>query len=482
MFGWWAKSPDSGIQLFNTAARKKEAFVPITHGAVKIYTCGPTVYDYATIGNFRSYVFADVLRRTLEYAGYRVTQVVNITDFGHLVSDADEGEDKMIKGLKREGLPLTMEGMSQLATKFGDAFKEDMASLNIETPHAMPRATEHVRGMIAYVDVLLHKGFAYKTTDGVYFDTQKFPHYGSLGGAASADHSRIGVSDEKHDPRDFAIWKFTDDPNMGWDAPWGRGFPGWHIECTAMSTQYLGKSFDIHTGGIDHIAIHHNNEIAQAEAANNKPYARYWMHNEFITIDNARIGKSQGNQILLRQLRDRNVSPLAYRYWLLTGHYRSQMNFTWDAVEASQTALHRALRTFADLRGNGSVLQSYAKRFEDALYDDLDTPKAIAILWELIKDESVKQGDKRATILDFDRVLGIGFSFTELERRALIGSVETESIPKDIQELMQKREEARKNRDFHEADTIRDELKARGYAILDGADGPTLTRISGVVR
>lgn len=480
MFGWFRRAPKSGIRLFNTKTRSKEIFEPLSSGAMKMYSCGPTVYNYIHVGNLRSFLMSDVIRRVFEYAGYSVTQVMNVTDFGHLVGDADDTEDKMLVGLKREGLEPTMENMHALASQYVEAFKEDIAAMNIKTPHAIPRASEHVKGMIAYVETLLHKGFAYTTSDGVYFDTQKFAAYGALGGVSSTDHSRIAENTEKRDPRDFALWKFN--PELGWDAPWGKGFPGWHIECTAMSTQYLGKSFDVHTGGVDHIQVHHNNEIAQAEAANNKPYARYWLHNEFITIDNTKLSKSLGNEIVLRQLKDRGISPLAYRYWLLTGHYRSQMNFTWEAVEASQTALHRALRVFADLRGNGSVLQDYAKRFENALYDDLDTPKAIAILWELIKDESVMSGDKRATILDFDRVLGIGFSFTELERRALVGSVEKETVSKEIQELMQKREEARKNRDFREADAIRDELKAKGYAILDGADGPTLTRASGVVR
>jgi cysteinyl-tRNA synthetase len=266
---------------------------------------------------------------------------------------------------------------------------------------------------------------------------------------------------------------------MGWDAPWGKGFPGWHIECTAMSTQYLGKSFDVHTGGIDHIAIHHNNEIAQAEAANGKPYARYWLHNEFITIDSTKLSKSLGNEIVLRQLGDRGVSPLAYRYWLLTGHYRQSMNFTWEAVEAAQTALYRAHRIFADLRGSGSVLPDSVAKFNAAIYDDFDTPKAIAVMWELLKDDTVSAGDKRKTLLEFDRVLGVGFSLTDNERGSLQGSAEIsfESLPPDIQQLITDRATARASKDFAASDHIRDTLKQRGYLVEDTAKGPVITRV-----
>ena len=283
---FFKKKPEATITLFNTKGREKQVFEPLTAGRVKMYSCGPTVYDYVHIGNLRAFLLSDIIRRTFEYAGYQVTQVMNITDFGHLVGDGDEGEDKMSLALKREGKPITMENMLALASMYAAAFKEDIAAFNIRTPQYLPRASEHVRGMVAYIETLLHKGYAYQISDGIYFDTAKWPEYGALGGSASEKHSRIGVSGEKHDPRDFALWKFSRD--MGWEAPWGRGFPGWHIECTAMSTRYLGKTFDIHTGGIDHIPVHHNNEIAQAEAANAKPYARYWLHNEFITIDNAR--------------------------------------------------------------------------------------------------------------------------------------------------------------------------------------------------
>ncbi len=472
MFGWFQQKPASGIQLFNTAGRKKEVFEPLARGAMKLYTCGPTVYNFIHIGNLRAFLLSDMVRRTFEYAGYRVTQVMNITDFGHLVGDADDTEDKMSIALKRDGLEPSMDNMYLVASKYADAFKEDIEALNVKAPHAMPRASEHVKGMIAYVETLLHKNFAYKTSDGVYFDTAKFPAYGVLGGTGGGQ-ARVEANTEKRDPRDFALWKFSS--GMGWDAPWGRGFPGWHIECTAMSTQYLGKSFDIHTGGIDLGPTHHNNEIAQAEAANGRPYVKYWLHNEFIHLDGTKISKSLGNDINLRQLSDRGVSPLAYRYWLLTGHYRQSMNFTWEAVTGAQQALYRALRHFTDLRGSGSIHPEYKKKFEAAIYDDLDTPKAIALLWELIKDGSVSDGDKRATILDFDKVLGVGFSGTEEERQHLTNRGVAD-VPEEVAALLLEREEARAKRDFAAADKAREAIVALGYAIDDTPEGPVVRR------
>ncbi len=477
MFGLFGARVTGELSLYNTAGKKKEVFVPLKNGAVSMYSCGPTVYSCVHIGNLRAFLLSDILRRAFEYSGYTVTQVMNITDFGHLVSDGDDGEDKMMKGLKREGMAPTMENMFLLASRYVNAFKEDLREMNIKTPHALPRASEHVKGMIAYVDTLLKQGYAYTTSDGVYFDTKKFPAYGVLGGSASAEHSRTGVSGEKHDPRDFALWKFSD--AMGWDAPWGKGFPGWHIECTAMSTQYLGKTFDVHTGGIDHIAIHHNNEIAQAEAANGKPYAHFWLHNEFITIDNTRLAKSLGNELVLRQIRDRGILPLGYRYWLLTGHYRQSMNFTWEAVEGAQQALLRAWKAFADLPvSTAKADTSYISRFTNLIHDDLDTPRAIALMWELIKDSSIKPDVKRATLLDFDRVLGIGFTLKQedrgagVERKTLVAT----DIPPAIRTLMLERDAARAKKDFATSDKIRAEIESQGYTLLDTPEGTRVTK------
>lgn len=473
---FFKKRPSAGITLFNSATKQKELFVPLRVGKVRMYTCGPTVYDYVHIGNLRSFVFSDIVRRVFEYAGYDVRQVINITDFGHLVDDADDAEDKMTQALKREGKELTMENMFDVANIYIQAFKDDLREMNIQFPNVMPRASEHVQGMIAYVQALLDKGFAYTTSDGVYFETKHFPGYGVLGGLASSDHSRIAENKEKKDPKDFALWKFND--HLGWDAPWGKGFPGWHIECTAMSTRYLGKTFDIHTGGIDLKTTHHNNELAQAKGANNRPLTRYWLHHEFIDLENVKISKSLGNTVTLKQLVDEGISPLAYRYWLLTGHYRQKMNFTWDAVRASQTALHRAWRTCIELKGRGSVVAVYREEFEKALYDDFNTAEAVAVLWKLLKDDSISSGDKKTTILHMDTVLGIGFgtAVSRIEKLKL-SVVEEKEIPNVIQELLNERERARTERNFAKADEIRREIDTHGYKVEDSPAGPVVKRI-----
>ncbi|MEK7613976.1 MAG: cysteine--tRNA ligase [Patescibacteria group bacterium] len=473
---FFKKKLKSTIQVFNTASKQKEPFMALKEGQVKMYTCGPTVYDYVHLGNLRSYVFSDIVRRTFEYAGYTVRQIINITDFGHLVGDADDTEDKMTLALKREGKELTMENMARLADTYIASFKTDLSEMNIKPPLAMPRASEHVGGMRAYVEMLLHKGFAYKTSDGVYFDTSRFPQYGGLGGSSSVDHSRTGVSVEKKNPRDFALWKFN--AELGWDAPWGKGFPGWHIECTAMSTHYLGKTFDIHTGGIDHIAVHHNNELAQAEAANDKPYVKYWLHHEFVTVDALRIGKSEGNAITLTQLKDRGIHPLAYRYWLLGAHYKQKINFTWEAVQACQTALHRAWKIYADLQGRGSVDSRYRTRFEEAIYDDFNTPQAVAVLWDLLKDETIPGADKRATVLMIDSVLGIGFGSAHSRSKTTLHVVETTPVPEAVQALISEREAARKEKNFALSDKLREDIQKEGFTILDGPTGPVVKKTS----
>lgn len=480
VFGKKEEEPE--IFFYNTLSREKDKFVPIKGRYVKMYTCGPTVYDYAHIGNFRAYVFAETVRRTLEYADYEVKQVMNITDVGHLVGDGDEGDDKMTAGLKREGLEMTLDNMKALGEEYAQAFIEDLKRLNIELPFLFPRASDHVPDQIAFIHTLMDKGYAYTTTDGVYFDVGKFPAYGALGGSASAEHARIAANKEKHDQRDFALWKF--DASLGWDAPWGKGFPGWHIECAAMATKYLGKTFDIHTGGIDLAPIHHNNEIAEAEALSGKPLANYWMHGAFITIEGKRIGKSEGNAIRLYQLEERGVSAIAYRYLLLTTHYRQTMNFTWEAAEAAQTALHRAQRFFADLplqaglKGSGKIDSEYRSRFKSALYDDINTPEAIAIMWNLIKDDSVSPEDKRATLIDFDRVLGIGllpllYRSGEPERLAVLSPSD---LPAETERLVEERETARKEGDWVKADELRDTLLVQGFSVEDTKDGPLVRK------
>ncbi|MCH8325656.1 MAG: cysteine--tRNA ligase [Bacteroidetes bacterium] len=417
------------LKLYNTLTRTKEEFKPIKPKKVGLYACGPTVYDYAHIGNLRAYIFEDVLKRVLIYNGYKVEHIENITDVGHLVSDADEGEDKMMKALAREGLEPNKKSLLKLADKYADCFKDDIAKLNISEPNKWVKATDHVKDMVKLIEEIAKNDLTYETVDGLYFDTSKFKDYGKLANldiAGLKAGARVAMGNKKN-PTDFALWikAVGDNANqvMVWESPWGTGFPGWHIECSAMSMKYLGKTFDIHTGGIDHIPIHHNNEIAQAESVTKKQYVKYWLHNEFITIENQKISKSLGNTVLLRQIEDRGFTALAYRYWLLTGHYRTPLNFTWEALKGAEIAFSRLLRLFVEDLGskNGTIHKEYQERFHRYINNDLDTPGALALLSELTKDESVSKGDKRITLLDFDKVLLRGIhwfasSQTQFER------------------------------------------------------------------
>ncbi len=481
------KSSAAKLPLFfyNTLTRKKEIFEPVHNDYVRMYNCGPTVYDYAHIGNLRSYVFSDIIRRVLLINGYKVMQVVNVTDVGHLTSDADEGEDKMTLALKREGKPLTLEAMKEVADTFTEAFLEDLTALNIKHPSALPRASEHVDADIALIETLMQKEYAYQTSDGVYYDTTRFDGYGKLGGIdteALKEGARVEMNAEKRHHTDFALWKRND--TIGWESPWGRGFPGWHIECSAMAMEYLGKEIDIHTGGIDHIGTHHNNEIAQSEAATGKQFARYWMHHAHIMVEGTKFSKSLQNTIKLRQLVDHGFAPLAYRYWLLAGHYRTQMNFSFHALEGAQTALRRLHRFFVEHLSQvagGTVNASYNEPFLRVMNDDLDTPKALALVWDLVKDEEVQPADKRATLLHFDRVLGIGI--IELARSGSKGiqldvdSQDITELPESIRMLVEDREAARTEKDWARADTLRNDLEKHGYAVEDTEDGPRITRI-----
>lgn len=470
------------LVLYNTLTRSKERFAPLRDDFVRMYNCGPTVYDYAHIGNLRSYVFVDILRRTLTLNGYKVMQVVNITDVGHLTSDADDGDDKMTVGLAREGLPRTLDGMKQLADKYAAAWLEDLEALNIKKPSALPRASEHIAADIALIETLVQKEVAYKTADGVYFDVSKFKEYGKLGGInleAQKEGARVAANEYKRNSADFALWKFND--TLGWESPWGRGFPGWHIECSAMAMEYLGKELDIHTGGIDHIGTHHNNEIAQSEAATGKPFARYWLHNAHIQIEGTKFSKSLRNAVTLRQVGEQGVKPLAYRYWLLGGHYRSPMNFSWPALEAAATALRRLQRAFVEeinAHKGGKVSEEYALRFLQAMNDDLDTPGTLALTWELLKDETVTPAVKRATLLHFDTVLAIGLrDLAKSGAESLsLPVVETKDLPEEVRAIVQARETARTEKDWAKADELRDVLKAKGYTLEDTPEGARVTK------
>ncbi len=392
------------IRLHNTLTGSLEDFSPIFEGKVGMYHCGPTVYDYVHIGNLRSFLLADILRRTFEVSGYEVKQVMNITDVG-IGGNNDEGEDKIIKGLKREGKEISMHSMKELGDFYTERFQEDINRLNIKAPHVVPKASEHIAEQIELIQTLESKGFTYTTSDGVYFDTSKDSNYGRLT-AAGGSESRIAENSEKKNQKDFALWKFNS--NLGFPSPWGQGFPGWHIECSAMATKYLGNTFDIHTGGIDLASIHHNNEIAQSENACGCVLSHYWLHNEFVNIADEKMAKSEGNQIILKNIEERGFSPLAYRYFLMLAHYRSKVIFSWEALEAANNAFEKLKRFVGPIPAPGNVDLAYKAKFMEKMENDLNTPQAIAILWTLVKDKEVTPEDKLATILEFDKVLGLG--------------------------------------------------------------------------
>lgn len=480
------------IFLQNTLSNKKEEFVSRKENIVTMYNCGPTVYDYAHIGNLRAYVFADILKRMFLYHKYEVKQVINITDVGHLTSDADEGEDKIEDAVKREGLKV-----NKIIKLYTDAFLNDLQKLNIDTNKILfPKATEHIQEQIVFIQTLEEKGYTYKISDGIYFDTALLPDYGKLGNI-NIEGQKVGVrikeNKEKKNPTDFALWKFSQSDNTNdkiekkreqeWDSPWGVGFPGWHIECSAMSMKHLGRQIDVHTGGIDHIPVHHNNEIAQTESITGKQFVNYWIHNEHITIDGQKISKSIGNTIYLRNIIDRGLSPLSLRYWFLTSHYRTRSNFTWEALESSQTALFKLHKHFVEDCGakDGIVNTIYENKFHTYINDDLNTPKAIALMWDLIKDENVSKKDKRSTLLVFDKVFGLELDKSNKKLVSLLSGkgekLEIGSLPKNIKEIVEEREKARKEKDFKKADKLREELKEKGYELNDKETGTELRKI-----
>ncbi|KKS04184.1 MAG: Cysteine-tRNA ligase [Candidatus Nomurabacteria bacterium GW2011_GWC2_41_8] len=466
----------SKIQFYNTLSRKKEIFAPINPPDVSFYSCGPTVYDYAHIGNLRAYVFADILQKTLEYSGYKVRRVMNITDIGHLSSDADSGEDKMTKGLLREGKEFTLKNMREMAEFYTEKFKEDLQALNIEIPENIYYASDYVKEDIELVQKLEEKGYTYKISDGIYFNTSKMPDYGILWGVAKnreESRSRIIENSEKINSEDFALWKFNS--KIGFESPWGKGFPGWHIECSAMGMKFLGEQFDIHTGGIDLIPTHHTNEIAQSECATGKkPFVRFWMHSEFVDTGGVKMSKSENNFLRLESLAVKNISPATYRFWLLMANYRTKVNFVWEALEGAETALKRLYGLYLDLENEtpprtgqvGHIHQEYQNKFKEFLEDDLDTPRALSLLWDVFKDENISNADKKATILDFDKIFGLGFA-----------DLKEEIIPEEILKLGEKIEEARKNKNFKESDRIREKIEKKWeYEVKNTATGTTFTK------
>jgi cysteinyl-tRNA synthetase len=456
------------LTLFNTLSRKEEPFLPLEKGTVKMYHCGPTVYDYAHIGNLRPYVFADVLRRTFEYEGYAVKQVINITDVGHLTSDRDEGEDKIEKGARRE-----KKTVREITDFYAEAFFNDLSSLNINTIGTrFPKATDYIEEQIALIKRLEKGGHTYITSDGVYFDTTTFAGYGKLGDIDTAglkEGARVEKNPEKRNGTDFALWKFSpkgEKRQQEWNSPWGVGFPGWHIECSAMSMKLLGETFDIHTGGTDHIPIHHNDEIAQSESATGKPLAHFWLHSAFVTIEGDKMAKSAGNFIRLQTITDKGFSPLSYRYFLLSAKYRTPLTFSWEALEASQNAYLKLLNHFLNLGEKGTASSRYKELFEKYMEDDLNTPKAVALIWELLKDTEVSSADKKATLLQFDKVLGF-----DLLRQSEQFSKKLEDVPIPVKNLAAEREQARQNRDFKRSDELRREINKLGFAVEDTPEG-----------
>ena len=457
------------IYFYNTMTHKKEEFIPIDDKEVRIYSCGPTVYKDATIGNMRTNIFQDNLRRTLEYNGYKVKQAMNITDVGHLVSDGDEGEDKMIKSAKQEGkTPL------EIANHYTKLFFKDLERLNIELPEIICKATDNIQDMIKAVEKLVEKGYAYETSTAIYFDVSKldkYPVLSNLDVDKQKAGARVEVDTEKRNPHDFAVWiKAPENHLMKWDSPWGPSYPGWHIECSVMSQKFLGEVFDIHTGGIDLIPTHHENEIAQSKGMCGKVPAHYWMHGEFLLINGGKMSKSLGNVYLLQDIVDRGYDPLVYKLFCYSIQYRKKLNFTWEGMDSAKISLDRLRDAYQkQLIGtdeiDNSEIDKYRNNFKEAINDDLNMPVAMSVVWEVAK--SSKKSKKLADLLkEFDKVLGINIDY-----------VQNEEIPEDINELLSKRQEARANKNWEESDKLRDLIKEKGYIVKDSKDGQTIEKI-----
>ena len=460
------------LKLYNTLSREKEIFTPIDPKEVHIYTCGPTVYNYPHIGNYRAYVFGDILKRYLKYAGYNVKHIMNITDI----------DDKTIRDSIAQHKSL-----KEFTEFYTEGFYKDRDNLNIVPADLYTKATDYIPEMVEIIEKLLEKGFAYKGEDGsIYFDIKKDKEYGKLSHFKLEDlkdnaQGRLKKDEyEKENAHDFALWKIWDkeDGDVYWDADFSKGLPreseallrgrpGWHIECSAMSIKNLGESFDIHTGGVDNIFPHHENEIAQSECATGKQFVKYWLHNEHLMVDGKKMSKSAGNFYTLRDLIEKGVNPLAFRYWLYTGHYRTKVNFTLEALEGSQTALLKLFEGYKALGDDIGVANlDYVAKLKESMNDDLNTPQAIALVWELIKDSNISNADKKATLLDFDRVLGL-----DLEK------IKEDSIPDEVLAIAEEREQARKNKDFQKSDELRTKINSLGYEVKDNTGGFKISKI-----
>ncbi len=464
------------VFLTNTLSGAKELFIPQKPGLALLYTCGPTVYSRQHIGNLRSGVLSDTLARVLTAAGYRVHRVINITDVGHLTGDADEGEDKMALGAAREG-----RSPADIAKRYTKMFIDDLHELNVDTNDIrFPRATDYIDEQIALAKTLEEKGFAYRLPSGLYFDTSRFPGYGKLGniaGAALKSGARVAPAAGKRHPSDFALWRTAKPGDLQqWESPWGRGNPGWHIECSAMSRALLGAEIDIHTGGEDLAMVHHNDEIAQSEAASGRPFVRYWLHNAFLTMGGEKISKSLGNEVYLSDIGAKGFPPLSLRYFFLQAHYRTPLSFSWEALGAAAGALERlwnAAREAAEESGRRGAPSDARRRFLIAMRDDLATPQALGILWEALRSEDYTPEEKWGLIEEADAHFGLSLAAAPAAKR-----IPEEELPREVRELLERRTAARKGKDFAEADRLRGELWERGYRVDDGPEGPVLTKDS----
>ena len=453
------------ISFYNTLTRTKEDFKPIDGNTVRIYTCGPTVYKDATIGNMKSYIFMDTLRRVLKYNGFSLKHAMNITDVGHLVSDSDEGEDKMLKAARIE-----KKSPIEIAKVYTEKFFEDFERLNIDKPEIICKATDHIKEMIEFVQKLIDNGYGYETSTAIYFDVSKLDKYGVLSGIDVRKQmagARVKVDEEKRNPYDFALFiKAPKNHIMKWETPWGLAYPGWHIECSTMGNKYLGEVFDIHTGGIDLIPTHHENEIAQSKGATGKEPVKFWMHCDYLLIDGGKMSKSLGNAYLVTDLMDKGYDPLSFKMMCYSAHYRNKLNFTWEALDAAQNALIRLKEGYIK-HNNGtdaidvSAIEEYKQRFLEAINDDLNMPMAMSVVWDVVKNPN-KSKKLAELLLDFDRVLGIKIEEPILKKQ--------EELPEEIKALVEKRKEARKNKDWATSDALRDELNKRGYNVKDSKE------------
>lgn len=462
------------LRIYNTLTRQKEDFTPIHEGKAYMYSCGPTVYNYAHIGNLRTYIFMDLFRRTLRYDGYKLKGVMNITDVGHLLSDGDTGEDKMQKASREQ-----KKSPWEIAAYYTDVFFTDLKKLNIGKPEIIAKATDHIQEMIDYVQKLVEKGYGYEIDDGIYFDIGKFPGYGKLSRLNLEEQqagARVEVNSQKRHPADFALWKKAEPEHiMQWPSPWGMGYPGWHIECSAMSLKYLGMPFDIHTGGVDHIPVHHENEIAQNEALTGKKSVNYWVHGEFMLVNNGKMSKSLGNTYRISDLKERGYKALDFRYFCLNTHYRKKLNFTFEGLDAAKAAYARLLAQVykhktAKASGDTALAEKYLEQFRQAIDDDLNVPLALGILWTMMKETPAKELYTAA--LEFDKVLGLDLDKAEAPKEE---EQKTEA-PQEVIALCEERKAAKAAKDWAKADKLRADIAAMGYTVVDTKDGYKVTK------